>query len=128
MKGKDEIQAMIRELKAVRPHVPQRSIMGDDNWAAIDAQITVLSEGLTYNQAETRYGDVEALDVFSAALDAADWLTGDFTGDLADGWPTDGEFEYEEAEDYEITTPRSELTDEQVQAAEREVDEILNRD
>lgn len=43
----EQIELEIARLKAVHPQVPTHSFFGDDNRAAIDAQIRVLEEGMS---------------------------------------------------------------------------------
>lgn len=83
--------AVLQDLQArVRPF----SVFGDDNRAAIGAQIDVLTGRMNTDQVIDRFGENtihRRFDqyVFEAALEAADWLAGMLTDDLlspAENW------------------------------------------
>ena len=48
MRSKEEIKQQIVKLKAARPKVRSHSYFGDDNLAAVDAQIEVLEDYLDH--------------------------------------------------------------------------------
>jgi len=74
-----EINHEIEQLRAVKPRVPNRSIFGDDNHAAVDAQIAVLTERMTKDQVRARFPE-DGMDKLFMALIAADWMHGDLVG------------------------------------------------
>jgi len=88
--SKKQIDAEIKKLKNVKPRVPHANYFGDDNYEKIDAQITVLQEGLTENDVYDRFDDPEepdkTCDLVSNARDAAMWLI----GEAEDGAPSKG--------------------------------------
>lgn len=66
------VQTEIRALQAAKAYVPQAHWFGDDNHAAIDAQIAVLRNKLTSSQIKQAYGRNGHLWV--KASQARDWL------------------------------------------------------
>lgn len=74
-----QIAAEIEALGALKPRVPAFSSFGDNNWAAIDAQIAVLTERLTQDQVRARHPE-DGGDKLFLALIAADWMHGDLVG------------------------------------------------
>lgn len=85
MRTKEEIQATIAKLQEMKPNVRRTTFFGDNNHAAIDAQIWVLeneaSEDEVYDEFDT---DHER----DNALEAAAWLEGEELdgGGLVEGW------------------------------------------
>jgi hypothetical protein len=79
---KDRIAKQVNALKEIKPKVRHFSIFGDDNQAAVEAQIKVLEGKLDPDDAE---GVAQ-----SAADEAAEWLktgeTADGQSDLCEGW------------------------------------------
>ena len=90
----EQIAAEIARLKAVHARVPTHSYFGDDNRAAIDAQIRVLQEGMSVDDVHDAFGELTAEGDFShntldCALTAHDWLHGELTDEElspAAGW------------------------------------------
>ena len=90
----EQIAAEIALLQAVHPKVPTHSFFGDDNRAAIDAQIRVLQERMSLDEVHDTFGKLTADGNFSqntldCALTAHDWLNGDLAADEASpafGW------------------------------------------
>lgn len=100
----DEIEREIAALIAIKPHVRMKTPTGDDNRAAIDAQIAVLRARMTAEQVYERFGDPSSLlsgdddeisdeapgfdqHALDSALDALNWMTGDGTEQsLAAAW------------------------------------------
>lgn len=82
-----QIDSEIAALKALKPTVRQRTAFGDDNHAAIDAQIDVLLKRMNTDEVFNAYADEEEEGgevyehVFSAALQASDWMTGILASD-----------------------------------------------
>ena len=77
----EQIAAEIALLKAVHPRVPTHSFFGDDNRAAIDAQIRVLQERMSLDEVHDTFGELTADGDFSqntldCALTAHDWMQG----------------------------------------------------
>lgn len=77
-KTEDQINAEIAALVALKPKVRKRTAFGDDNHAAIDAQLAVLRERMSSDEVHDAYGDQYT---FDAALSAHDWMTGDLASD-----------------------------------------------
>jgi len=88
MKTKEQITKEIEALKTVRPNVRPRSLFGDDNLAALDAQISVLENDWGNNDIYDEY-DRAGLseEILSSALYARQWIEGKNDDDLAEGWP-----------------------------------------
>lgn len=90
----EQIELEIVRLKAVHPQVPTHSFFGDDNRAAIDAQIRVLEEGMSLDEVHEAFGELTEEGDFSqntldCALTAHDWLNGYLAADEASpafGW------------------------------------------
>lgn len=84
-KTEDQIDAEITALVAVMPKVRELTSFGDDNHAAIDAQLAVLRERMSSDEVHDAYGDAgnDEFDqyTFDAALSACDWLTGVLASD-----------------------------------------------
>ena len=75
----EQIAAEIALLQAVHPKVPTHSFFGDDNRAAIVAQIRVLQERMSLDEVHDTFGELTADGDFSqntldCALTAHDWL------------------------------------------------------
>lgn len=80
-----EIDAEIEKLKEMKPKVRQFGVFGNDNHAAIEAQIKVLARRLSEDEAEDKY--VEAPDASrDSAVEAARWIG----GEAEDGSPSEG--------------------------------------
>ena len=75
MRDQTTIDAEIAALKAITPRVRRRTLFGDDNHAAIDAQIEVLASEDPEDAADDF--DLNDEHVFMAARDAVDWLNED---------------------------------------------------
>jgi len=90
----EQVAAEIARLKAVHPRVPTHSFFGDDNRAAIEAQIRVLEERMSLDEVHDTFGEMSAEGDFSqntldCALTAHDWLQGISADDEAapaSGW------------------------------------------
>jgi hypothetical protein len=91
MKTQEEIQKEIEALKAVRPNIVPISLFGDDNLAALDAQIQVLEEGMDIDDIwDEWWDDEEDTYVREAAEEAVNWMEwwrDPDDGDLAESWP-----------------------------------------
>ncbi len=93
-----QIDSEIKKLKDMKPNVTRASRFGDNHHDAIDAQVEVLSGGMTESQVydkepddETEPGDVEELgywkeNVISAALEACRWRDGEEKDPPSKGW------------------------------------------
>lgn len=84
----DEIIRQINGLKKDKEIIPRKSMFGDDNWAKIDAQISVLEgkskpDDFYIDESAEEYQDGDN-DTFFAASKAEDWLKGHETEDLFD--------------------------------------------
>ena len=88
------IEVEIERLKAVQPLVPAHSFFGDDNRAAITAQIRVLQERMSLEEVHDAFGELSDAGDFSqntldCALTAHDWMHGLLAADEATpaaGW------------------------------------------
>ncbi len=78
-KTAEEIAAEIAALRAVQPRVPRHSHFGDNNHAAIEAQITVLLGRLNRDQVRARFPE-DGADKLFMALIASDWMHGELVG------------------------------------------------
>ena len=79
---KKTIEKTLKRLKKIQPKVRHYSAFGDDNHAAIFAQIAVL-EGTApdeYNRAGIE------MEIYEAAVQAQEWLDGEVEENLADDW------------------------------------------
>lgn len=80
----ESITAEIAKLKEMKPRVRAKTAFGDDNHRAIETQIRVLSERMTSDEADEKYG--EAVDhIRDNAMEAAHWLD----GESSDGSPSE---------------------------------------
>ena len=61
-KTEDQINTEIAALVALKPKVRERTAFGDDNHAAIDAQLSVLRERMSSDEVYYAYGDEDADD------------------------------------------------------------------
>ena len=66
-------------LRAIKPGVPHHSVFGNDNHAAIDAQICVLQERMDLDAIHREYGSDDY--VLACALSARDWMDGALADD-----------------------------------------------
>jgi len=84
-KTEDQINAEIAALVALKPKVRERTAFGDDNHAAIDAQLAVLRERMSSDEVYDAYGDEDSDEfdqhTFDAALSAHDWMSGTLASD-----------------------------------------------
>jgi len=91
MKSKEEIKNEIKSLQAIRPDVRPRSMFGDDNLAALDAQIEVLEHDLDNEDIYDRYDHADSSEyVLDSALHARQWINDEEDLDcegLACEWP-----------------------------------------
>jgi hypothetical protein len=88
---KAQIEKEIKELTEIKPKVRHFSIFGDDNWKAVEIQIEVLSEDLSIEEIEDKWGDYSygapSLSLYENATEARAWLDGDSEEEsLAEGW------------------------------------------
>ena len=91
MKTQEEIKTAIKELKNVRPKVRPRSAFGDDNLAALDAQVEVLEQSLDNDDIYARFDCASSTEeILMSALEARQWIDGDSDVDnLAADYPLD---------------------------------------
>lgn len=76
MKTKEEIQKVVKEMKAIRPKVLPFSIFGDDNLATFDICLEVLEEDLDKD---------DIMDLWDIDSDCDGWLVADRTRQWMDG-------------------------------------------
>lgn len=77
MRTQNEINRQIDGLKKEKELLPHYSLFGDDNWAIIDASISILTGESTYEDYENEDYDIE-----SSAYQANEWLNGNTDEDL----------------------------------------------
>ncbi len=81
MRTKKEIEKQIEEIKKAKTTTPARSAFGDDNHAAMDAQIEVLTKGMDADDVYAKWEDGDNYDknrnLIHAAESAVEWLDGD---------------------------------------------------
>ncbi|WP_423458007.1 hypothetical protein [Ottowia sp. VDI28] len=90
----NQVADELARLKAVLPRVPKFSGFGDNNHAAIEAQIKVLEDHMSRDDVHDCFGEDAVLFDFSqntldCALTALDWMTGDQAADeglISAGW------------------------------------------
>lgn len=90
----EQINNEINALRTLKPTVPQFTAFGDDNHAAIDAQLDVLEGQLSEDDVYDIYGQPEDEDgedfleqnVLDAALDAVRWVSGQDNSAPSSGW------------------------------------------
>lgn len=93
----EQITVEVEKLQKLKPTVRRFSAFGDDNHAAIDAAITVLSELLDGDEVRERFGaggmDAGPMEqVLDTAVRAHAWMTGRTDEAVSDeGWPPGGE-------------------------------------
>ena len=89
MKTQEEIKKEIKALKAIRPKVRPYSAFGDDNLAALDAQVNVLENSMEDDDIYDMYDHADVLEyVLEVAIEAGCWLNGNSeSGSLATDWP-----------------------------------------
>jgi len=77
-KTQKEIGKEIEALKAIRPRVKPYTYFGDDNLAALDAQIEVLEQDLDSDDIWDRWpGEESDIHIRGAADSARDWIDGE---------------------------------------------------
>ena len=75
MKDQDLILEEIEGLEALKPRIIPRTGFGDDNIAAVDAQIEVLQSRMDEEQIHDRWPNVgDESHVLGSALDALGWM------------------------------------------------------
>lgn len=89
LKSKEEIEKQIELLKAVRPNVLPKSIFGDDNLAALDAQVRVLQKRMDEDSIWDEFqNDDDENRIVHCALEAYNWMFNEgMVDDLAEDWP-----------------------------------------
>lgn len=91
-KTQEQIDAEVAALVAVKPKVRETNAFGDDNHAAIDAQLAVLRERMSHDDVYDAYGDEDSEEfdqhTLDAALSAHDWMVGTLAAD--EGSPSEG--------------------------------------
>lgn len=92
-KTDEQIAQEIKKLNELKPRVPSNSMFGDDNHAAIDAQIAVLTERMGMDAIYSRFDNEDDPEEDRSALDSAieahDWITGERADDEdspSEGW------------------------------------------
>ena len=83
-KTQAQIQAEIKKLKDLRPRIPALTGFGDDNNAAIDAEIEVLEKDTSEGRIWDKHTDDEH--TLNAALYVRRWMDGDEDEAPSVGW------------------------------------------
>jgi hypothetical protein len=77
-KTSEEVKAEVAKLREMKPNIRHRTSFGDDNWAAIDAQIKVLEEGMDEDEIWDEWPeDEEDMHERDSAREALAWNNGD---------------------------------------------------
>ena len=87
-KTQEEVDSEIERLKELSGHIRRYSLFGDDNEAALQAELNVLEAGLTEDDIGDYY-DSSPTNVYDAAWFAMQWREGDTSADEgspADNW------------------------------------------
>ncbi len=71
---REQVQEEIKKLQEMKPKVQRTTLFGDNNHAAIDADIDVLKHDLSTDDIYDAYEDMHVAD---SALYARAWLDGD---------------------------------------------------
>jgi len=91
MKTEEQIKIEIEALKTIRPNVIPTSLFGDDNLAAIDAQIAVLEDDMDNDDIYDTYDHCDSQEsILESALQARQWIDDEEDSDcegLACEWP-----------------------------------------
>jgi len=91
MKTEKQIAKEIEALKTVRPNVRPITFFGDDNLAALDAQIQVLEKDMDEDDVWDEWPEEEQdQHVRESACHAVNWVNDEEDPDdkgLAEGWP-----------------------------------------
>jgi hypothetical protein len=84
-KTEEQIAAEVSALEAVKPKLREFTAFGDNNHAAVDAQLAVLRQRMDHDDVYDAYGDEESEDfdqyTLDAALNAHDWMVGTLAAD-----------------------------------------------
>lgn len=83
---KAEIKKTLNRLKKMQPKIRHYTAFGDDNRAAIGAQIDVLEQNLGPDEIADKYDTHEVTSIYESALQAREWLDGEEDENLADDW------------------------------------------
>jgi hypothetical protein len=88
--SQDEINKTIEQLREIKPKVRHKSLFGDDNRAAIGAQIEVLENNLSEDGIFDRWPSPDDdISIREAALTAREWLDGkEIEEGLVEAWQT----------------------------------------
>ncbi len=79
----EQVKTEIETLEDMKPKVKRFTAFGDDNHAAIDAQIDVLKNGLNAGDITGQYEG----EIFLHANEACTWLKGEYNCDtLSEEW------------------------------------------
>ena len=81
MRTIQEIARQIEGLEKMKKSLPEKTLFGDNNWGAIDAQISILDKSKTLDQFDE---DEESEHLYSQVMEADSWLSGHSSEDLFD--------------------------------------------
>ena len=84
MRTADERTAEIQALEAAKFNIRRYSVVGDDNWTSVNAQIRVIKSQLSEDRIYDAWEDEDM--VLDNALDAFRWLKGEMEEAPSVGW------------------------------------------
>jgi len=86
-KTSEQIAAEIKSLSDLKPHIPSQSGFGDDNDGAINAQLEVLRDNLSFDDIDMKRDDGEWDDyVYDSAFWALEWMNGNSKDSPSQDW------------------------------------------
>jgi len=87
MRTEDEINDEIYRLKDMKPIVRHTTAFGDDNWAAIEAQILVLEKRMDMDSIYAMWPDEDGMHECDSAQEAFAWMNSEEDAQFpSDGW------------------------------------------
>lgn len=87
MRSQMEIEKQVESLNAIKPTLPEFTLMGEAYHGVVDAMVEVLTCNVSENDIPERYlkRELNAPDMaMNCALCARDWLDGNYDGCLED--------------------------------------------
>lgn len=86
VRTRSEVEQEVVRLRAVKSFVPHKTMFGDDNWEAIEAQTRVLNENMDREEIYTEWPDEDQLSILDSALEADEWAQGESDDSPSSGW------------------------------------------
>ncbi len=87
MRSQMEIEKQVESLNAIKPDLPEFTLMGEPYAGVVDAMVEVLTGNISEDEIPERYlkRELHAPDMtMNGALSARDWLDGNYDGNLVD--------------------------------------------